>query len=99
MNRFTEKLEDGRIVVRDGISSIHSEKYGRFFDGEAIDKLSRYEDNEDLFRYMYNREPPIIGDFISLLIKIIESTNGRFEDIAILTGEDLEKWERLKSEE
>ena len=90
MERFTEKLEDGTVVLRNNnAASIIL----------AIEKLSRYEDNEDLFRYMYNREPPIIGDFISLLMKIIESTNGRWEDIAILTGEDLEKWERLKNEE
>lgn len=90
MERLTEKLEDGTVVLRNNnAASIIL----------AIEKLSRYEDNEDLFREMYNREPPIIGDFISLLMKIIESTNGRWEDIAILTGEDLEKWERLKNEE
>ena len=90
MKRFTEKLEDGTVVLRNNnAASIIL----------AIEKLSRYEDNEDLFREMYNREPPIIGDFISLLMKIIESTNGRWQDIAILTGEDLEKWERLKNEE
>ena len=90
MERFTEKLEDGTVVLRNNnAASIIL----------AIEKLSRYEDNEDLFREMYNIEPTIIGDFISLLMKIIESTNGRLEDIAILTGEDLEKWERLKNEE
>lgn len=47
MNRLTEKIEDGRNILRRGISDIFKTGFGRFFDGEAIDRLAEYEDLEE----------------------------------------------------
>lgn len=47
MERFTEKFKDGRNILRKGISDIFHVGFGRFFSGEAIDKLAEYEDLEE----------------------------------------------------
>ena len=62
MERFTKKLENGRNVVRDGISYVENTKYGRFFDGEAVDKLTEYENAEE--QGLLLRLPCKVGDTI-----------------------------------
>ena len=62
MERFTEKLEDGRKVVRDGIAYVENTKYGRFFDGEAVEKLAKYEDAEE--QGLLIRLPCNVGDTV-----------------------------------
>lgn len=47
MQRFTEKLEDGRNILRSGYENIFKYGFGYFIDGDAIEKLSRYEDLEE----------------------------------------------------
>lgn len=44
MERLTEKFKDGRNILRKGISDIFHVGFGRFFDGEAVDRLAEYED-------------------------------------------------------
>lgn len=45
--RFTEKFKDGRNILRNGISDIFHIGFGRFFEGDAIDKLAEYETAEE----------------------------------------------------
>ena len=47
MERFTEKLEDGRNILRKGYRSCVEYGFVNYVDGEAIEKLSRYEDLEE----------------------------------------------------
>lgn len=43
MERFTERFKDGRNILRKGISDVFYVRFGRFFEGEAIDRLAEYE--------------------------------------------------------
>lgn len=45
MERLTEKLPDGRVVLRHHkhYSEVYSPKHGHFIEGEAIDRLAEYE--------------------------------------------------------
>jgi len=47
MERFTEKFENGRNILRKGIADIFRTGFGRFFEGDAIDKLAEYEHLEE----------------------------------------------------
>lgn len=47
MERFTEKLKDGKNIIREGIQHVFCSGVGTFFDGEAVDKLAEYEDLEE----------------------------------------------------
>ncbi len=47
MERFTEKFKDGRNILRNGIADVFYIGFGRFFNGDAIDKLAEYEDLEE----------------------------------------------------
>lgn len=47
MVRFTEKLKDGKNIIREGIQHVFCSGVGTFFDGEAVDKLAEYEDLEE----------------------------------------------------
>lgn len=40
--RFTEK-KDGKNILRNGIVSVHSDGFGSFYEGDAIDRLAEYE--------------------------------------------------------
>ena len=44
MERFTEKLEDGRSILRRGFSGKVEFGFMTFVDGDAVEKLSKYED-------------------------------------------------------
>ena len=48
MERLTEKLPDGRNIIRCHHDEIFNPKYGHFIAGEAVDKLAEYEDAEEL---------------------------------------------------
>lgn len=45
--RLTEKFKDGRNILRNGIFDIFHIGFGRFFEGDAIDKLAEYETAEE----------------------------------------------------
>ena len=47
MERLTEKLPDGRNIIRGHHDEIFNPKYGHFIAGEAVDKLAEYEDAEE----------------------------------------------------
>ena len=47
MDRFTEKFKDGRNILRKGIADIFHVGFGRFFEGDSVDKLAEYEDLEE----------------------------------------------------
>ncbi len=49
MERFTEKLPDGRMVLKEykHYSEVFSPKYGNFIEGEAVDRLAEYENLEE----------------------------------------------------
>ena len=47
MERLTEKLPDGRNIIRCHHDEIFNPKYGHFIAGEAVDKLAEYEDAEE----------------------------------------------------
>ncbi len=47
MERFTEKFKDGRNILRNGIADVFHIRFGRFFEGDAIDKFAEYEDLEE----------------------------------------------------
>ena len=47
MERFTEKLEDGRNILRRGYRNSVEYGFVNYVDGDAIEKLSRYEDLEE----------------------------------------------------
>ena len=40
--RFTEKRM-GKNILRNGIVSVHSDGFGSFYEGDAIDRLAEYE--------------------------------------------------------
>ena len=46
MERFTEKLPDGRCILKEYMK-VHSTKYGDFIEGDAVEKLAEYEDLEE----------------------------------------------------
>lgn len=62
MERFTEKFKDGRNILRKGITDIFHIGFGRFFNGEAIDKLSEYEDLEEQGKLL--KLPCSVGDTV-----------------------------------
>lgn len=47
MERLTEKFKDGRNILRKGISDVFHVGFGRFFEGDAVDRLAEYEDLEE----------------------------------------------------
>ena len=47
MERLTEKLPDGRNIIRGHHDEIFNSKYGHFIAGEAVDKLAEYENAEE----------------------------------------------------
>ena len=47
MKRFTEKLEDGRDILNRGFKVRVEFGFMTFAEGDAIEKLSRYEDLEE----------------------------------------------------
>lgn len=47
MERLTEKFKDGRNILRKGIFDVFHVGFGRFFEGEAVDRLAEYEDLEE----------------------------------------------------
>lgn len=62
MERFTEKFKDGRNILRKGITDIFHIGFGRFFEGEAVDKLAEYEDLEEQGELL--RLPCAVGDTV-----------------------------------
>lgn len=60
MDRFTEKFKDGRNILRKGISDVFHVGVGRFFEGEAIDRLAEYEGLEEKGRLL--KLPCVVGD-------------------------------------
>ena len=46
-DRGTGKFKDGRNILRKGIADIFHVGFGRFFEGDSVDKLAEYEDLEE----------------------------------------------------
>ena len=47
MERLTEKLTDGRNVLKENYAYVTNPKHGSFIEGKAIDKLAEYEQAEE----------------------------------------------------
>ena len=62
MERLTEKFKDGRNILRKGIYDIFYVGFGRFFDGEAVDRLAEYEDLEEQGKLL--KLPCAVGDTV-----------------------------------
>lgn len=62
MERLTEKFKDGRNILRKGITDIFHVGFGRFFEGEAVDKLAEYEDLEEQGKLL--KLPVAVGDMV-----------------------------------
>ena len=60
MKRLTEKFKDGRNILRKGITDIFHVGFGRFFEGNAVDRLAEYEDLEEQGRLL--KLPCAVGD-------------------------------------
>ncbi len=65
MERLTEKFKDGRNILRKGITDIFHVGFGRFFEGEAVDKLTEYEDLEEQGKLL--KLPCAVGDTVYLV--------------------------------
>lgn len=66
MERFTEKFKDGRNILRKGITDIFHIGFGRFFEGESIDKLAEYEDLEEQGKLL--KLPCSVGDTVYRIV-------------------------------
>ena len=64
MERLTEKFKDGRNILRKGIAVIFHVGFGRFFEGDSVDKLAEYEDLEEKGKLL--KLPCAVGDKIYL---------------------------------
>lgn len=62
MERFTEKFKDGRNIIRKGVTDVFHNGFGRFFDGDAVDKLAEYEDLEEQGKLL--KLPCAVGDTV-----------------------------------
>lgn len=65
MERLTERLPDGRNIIRNYYSHTFNANYGNFVEGEAIDKLSDYEDLDE--QGLLLRLPCKVGDTVYVL--------------------------------
>lgn len=79
MERFTEKFKDGRNILRNGIADIFHIGFGRYFEGEAVDKLSEYEDLEG--QGLLLRLSCKVGDTMYVDSKTIPTENMDFEKV------------------
>lgn len=86
MNKFTEKFKDGRNILRKGIADIFHIGFGRFFEGDAVDKLAEYEDLEEQNRLL--KLPCEIGQRVYMIYQFcgkgaweIEEHEIRLEDL------------------
>lgn len=71
MERLTEKFKDGRNILRKGVSDVFHVGFGRFFEGEAIDRLAEYEDLEEqgkLLKLDDKYQKLIIGQEVWMII-------------------------------
>ncbi len=62
MERLTEKFKDERNILRKGITDVFHIGFGRFFEGNAIDKLAEYEDLEE--QGLLLKLPCKVGDMV-----------------------------------
>lgn len=62
MERFTEKFKDGRNIIRKGITDVFYVGFGRFFYGEAVDRIAEYEDLEEQGKLL--KLPCAVGDTV-----------------------------------
>lgn len=62
MERLTEKLADGRNIIKGHYEEIFNPKYGHFITGEAVYKLAKYEDAEE--QGLLLRLPCKVGDTV-----------------------------------
>lgn len=67
MERFTEKFKDGRNIIRKGITDVFYVGFGRFFYGEAVDRIAEYEDLEEQGKLL--KDPQKLKDSIIDRIK------------------------------
>lgn len=97
MERLTEKFKDGRNILRKGITDIFHVGFGRFFEGEAVDKLAEYEDLEEWLNAVY-------GECDGILEIVVEHLE-RHENVDILepvfkarllTDGEVDRWEEFK---
>lgn len=65
MERLTEKLPDGRNIIRGHYEEIFNPKYGYFIAGEAVDKLAEYENAEE--QGLLLRLPCRVGDMVYVI--------------------------------
>lgn len=81
MERFTEKFKDERNILRKGITDIFHVGFGRFFEGEAINKLVDYEDLEE--QGLLLRLPCKVGDTVYRICpKCNDNHNGNCKNCA-----------------
>lgn len=73
MERLTEKLPDGRVILKNHYTVIRSNRIGSFIEGEAVDKLAEYEDAEEQ----------------GLLLRLQESDwNDLIKELAVIVAND-----------
>lgn len=84
MERLTEKFKDGRNILRKGIADIFHVGFGRFFEGEAVDKLAEYEDLEEQGKLL--KLPCVVGDTVYL----IDDIEKEFERVSVVTEISIE---------
>lgn len=78
MERLTEKFKDRRNILRKGISDIFYIGFGRFFEGEAIDRLAEYEDLEERNRLL--KLPCAVGDMVYVKMQSGEYAEAEVRD-------------------
>lgn len=88
MDRLTEKFKDGRNILRKGIADIFCIGFGRFFEGEAVDKLAEYEDLEEQGKLM--KLPCEIGHRVYMIYQFCREGTWEIEEHKIKL-EDLDK--------
>lgn len=88
MDRLTEKFKDGRNILRKGITDIFHVGFGRFFEGEAIDKLAEYEDLEEQGKLL--KLPVAVGTWVYEVYQFMDE--GAWEiDVHKIKLEDLDE--------
>ena len=76
MERLTEKLPDGRVILKNHYTVIRSNRIGSFIEGEAVDKLAEYEAAEE--QGLLLRLPCKIGDTVWFVCRIYDRTKKDF---------------------
>lgn len=82
MERFTERLPDGRTIVKNWhYTKVYNPKHGDFIEGEAVEKLARYEDLEEQKK------------LLELSRTVGDTVEDCFKDFQCLTNQDADEKE------